>query len=287
MKRFIVLVASLWAFDAVAQDKAADKKAAEEAAAEEAKIIDLPEKEVKEQVDALVARAKSSGKEDFPALAKERKRRSMRQLGTLPHPYTLKVLKKQMTSKKLEGYVKQAAAEAMGDMKFAKDDVRKFLLGRISKEWKNKDALVGIANALGEIGIQSPKDRETSYEYFKHKEDDVYVSMISAYGATKDVQWLPKLYDIFSEYGKKSTAGVNVRVDTGAAGTKDQQAAASRGRGMLKKAKVNRRDGALHACKQAVFMITGQEFEYHDELYDWLKENGAKIGVKEFKTRKK
>ncbi len=250
---------------------------------EEEKQVEMPEADVKKEVDELVARALSGKDGDFPALAQERRRRAMRDVGRFPHTYTLKVLKDVVASK-AEPQVRRAAAEALGDMKFDRRAVATWLIARIPQFWKDEQVLIGIAIALGEL--REPIDREKMYEFFKHNNDPVYVSMIQAIGAMKDRPSLPRLYAIFAQYGGKSTAGVNVRVDTGAAGNTDQQAAEARGRGQLKKASVDRREGALHAVKQAVFQITGRQFEYHDEFYDWLKENSKDLGLGELELRK-
>jgi len=267
---------------AFAQDAAKDELSeAEKAAArraEEEKISDAPLEEIQDAIKRMQSRIKGSiAKADFPALEKERRIRQVRGLAIYPHPQTLKAVEKVFVSRH-DPSVRGAAAWTMGKMKFDRVKAAKRLCSRIKQEWKNDDVLIGIAAGLGEL--QQAPDRKLMYSYFNHPKDAVYVSMIDCLGAIGSKEDLPKLHSIFSQYAKKSVGGVAVRVDTGASGTKDQKNAEAKGRGMLKKAKVVRRQGALHATQQAVKKLTGQDFDYADELWDWMKEHEKELGVK-------
>lgn len=277
-----ILLAGLLVTPALAQDQGKTPPAKQDQ--DEAKITERPESEVLEEIDSVLGRISRKGGSDFPALEKERKRRAVRDLGLLPHPKTVDALKKILGNKKNEAFVRGAAAEAMGHMKFDRKNVAKYLTGQIKKEWKEEDILIGIANALG--GLGEIHDREEMYRYFNHASDKVYVSMIECLGALKDVQSLPKLGEIFATYGKVSTAGVNVRVDTGAAGTKDQREAERRGRSKMRKAKTNRRAGGVAAVTNAIEKITGEKFDYSDKFSEWLKENEKRLGLDK-KSRKR
>lgn len=256
--------------------KSLAEKTPEEIAAEE-KVCELPEAEIEEAITLALDRAGDAAAGEFPALAAERRKRAVLKLAEMPHPLTLEALKK-LVNGKFDSDVRATAAFAIGHMKFARKDAAKFLVKRIDKDWDDSEVLIGIARGLGEL--QLVPDREEMHRYFKHKDDAVYVSMIVCIGQIKDVGSLPKLEEIFAQFGKVSTTGVSVRVDTGAAGTKDQQAAEARGRSMLQKAKVDRRDGAIEAVTRAVKDITGVEFEFADKFHEWLVEHEKELKIK-------
>ena len=267
-----------------ADEAAKDGEAVEEN--EDEKIVDMPEEELKEELDRVIRRVEGPlDRADFPALEAERRKKAVRNLGALPHPLTYKALQKILTGRKNESDVRGTAAETMGFMKFCREDAGKYLVTRIDKEWKDPTVLIGIARGLGILGVVP--DRDKMYRYFKHNDDAVYVSMIECLGLTKDVQNLPKLAEIFAQFGRISTAGVSVRVDTGTAGPKDQQSAEARGRGMLKKARADRREGAQYAVTQAIYRITGEKFEFADKFQEWYAENAEKLGVDDPKAKKK
>ena len=270
--------------DQAKADEAAKAEAEAKRRAEEEKITEVPVKDIEEQIKRTRARIDNKVKSDLPALDRERKRRAVTDLARIPHPKTAEALKK-IVAGKYEEPVRAAAALTLGFMKFDRKNVAKFLVGRIDKDWKHPEVLIGVANGLG--NLQEAPDLDKMYRYFKHKDDPVYVSMIDCLGQIGKVEYLYKLEEIFSQYGKISTAGVNVRVDTGAAGTRDQQQAEARGRGGMKKARADRREGALVATQNAIERITGERFEYQDKFADWLRENLEELGLDRSKFKSK
>ncbi len=256
--------------------KSLAEKTPEERAAEE-RPCDLPLEEIKAAIELAQARAAGTLDGDFPALAAERRKRAVLKLAEMPHPVTLDALQKIVTSK-LDDDVRASAAFAIGRMKFAREAAAKFLVKRIEKDWDHSPVLIGIARGLGEL--QLVPDREEMHRYFRHKDDEVYVSMIVCLSQIKDVESLPRLHQIFSQFGKVSTHSVSVRVDTGTAGSGDQRAAEARGRAMQQKAKPERRKGAIEAVTRAVQDITGVHFEYADKFHEWLLENEKRLKIK-------
>jgi len=245
--------------------------------AEEEKLTDQPETEVVGAIELARARAAGAVEGEFPALAAERRKRAVLKLAELPHPKTLEALQK-LQSGPYDDDVRAAAAFALGHMKFAREAAAKFLVRRIDKDWDHPEVLIGIARGLGEL--QLVPDREEMHRFFKHPSDEVYVSMIVCLAQIKDVPSLPRLHQIFSQFGKISTQSVSVRVDTGTAGSGDQRAAESRGRSMQQKARPERRQGAIEAVTRAVKDITGIHFEFADKFHEWLKANEKQLKIK-------
>ncbi len=245
--------------------------------AEEEKLTELSEAEIVGAIELAKARAGGAVEGEFPALAAERRKRSVLKLAGMPHPKTLDALQK-LQSGPYDDDVRAAAAFSLGHMKFAREAAAKFLARRIDKDWDHPEVLVGIARGLGEL--QLVPDREEMHRYFKHPSDEVYVSMIVCLAQIKDVPSLPRLHQIFSQFGKLSTQSVSVRVDTGTAGSGDQRAAESRGRAMQQKARPERRKGAIEAVTRAVKDITGIHFEFADKFHEWLKANEKQLKIK-------
>jgi hypothetical protein len=245
--------------------------------AEEEKLTELAEPEIVGAIELARARAGGAPEGEFPALAAERRKRAVLRLAELPHPKTFEALQK-LQSGPYEDDVRAAAAFSIGHMKFAREAAAKFLVRRIDKDWDHPEVLVGIARGLGEL--QLVPDREEMHRFFRHPSDEVYVSMIVCLAQIKDVPSLPRLHQIFSQFGKMSTQSVSVRVDTGTAGSGDQRAAEARGRAMQQQARPERRKGAIEAVTRAVKDITGIHFEYADKFHEWLKANEKKLKIK-------
>jgi len=113
-------------------------------------------------------------------------------------------------------------------------------------------------------------------KFIDHNDDDVTIAMLQWCGKTQEWRSLRVILDWFNFYPDGySWAGGSVKVDTGAAGTKDAKAAKSKFNAKFGGRARKARPKAHAAMKQALKDITGRDFEKADDLKQWMKENKA------------
>ncbi len=127
----------------------------------------------------------------------------------------------------------------------------------------------------GSVGALGWKDAWKEWKgYIDHEHDDVASAAITAFGRLQEYRALPSLLEWFNIYPDGVTwEGGSVRVDTGAAGDKDEKAAQAAWKakygGRAKKA----RPAVVDALLRAVRDITGQEFTKPAQLKQWMDDN--------------
>lgn len=233
---------------------------------------------------ALEAYRRDAGGEDL-----EKRIRALRTLGRWRHKDVLKELKR-VLGKEPDLELKAVAAEGLGhQLCFAAEAGRAladFL--KAQEGWASQtdpqspeaqqrtayEARVLVA-CWGSVGALGWKDAWKEWkDYIDHEHDDVASAAITAFGRVKEYRALPSLLEWFNIYPDGvSWEGGSVRVDTGAAGDKDQKAAQAAWKakygGRAKKA----RPAVVDALLRAVREITGQEFTKPAQLKQWMDEN--------------
>lgn len=116
-----------------------------------------------------------------------------------------------------------------------------------------------------------------------HMHDDVAIAMFKYCGETKEWRALPQIMEWFNFYPDGvSWAGASATVDTGAAGTKDANAARSKVKSMMAGRRKKARPNAWLAMAGAVKAMTGEEMAKPADLKAWMEEKEdflAKQGV--------
>ncbi|MHC5011866.1 MAG: hypothetical protein ACYTG6_13130 [Planctomycetota bacterium] len=216
--------------------------------------------------------------------------RALRRLGQWRHKKVLKQLKR-IWEREDDLELLAAAAEGLGNQTpFAREAGRslvKYLEKR--EEWASIEdpteeeeldqrleakVLIAGIRAVGDLGY---KDGWKQMKVFiEHHHDFVAGEMMITCGKLKEYRALKVLLEWFNFYPDGySWAGGSVRVDTGAAGNADANAARAKWKarygGRARKARPN----AWEMLIQSLEMITGVKFEKPEELEAWMEENKA------------
>jgi hypothetical protein len=239
--------------------------------------------------DAQVATALASYKRDFALEDMDKRLRALRALGVWRHKDVLKELKRVLT-KEADLELKAAAAEGFKHQTSFTSEAGRALAEFLKQNqgWApvperpdpeqeelskyQARVLVACWKSVGVLGWKEPwKDWKG---YIDHHHDDVASAAIEAFGAMKEYRALPTLLEWFNIYPDGITwEGGSVRVDTGAAGTQDHDAARAAWQakfgGRAKKA----RPAVVDALLKAVKAITGQEFSKPAQLKQWMEDN--------------
>ena len=132
--------------------------------------------------------------------------------------------------------------------------------------------LVNGIKSIGKLGFKA--DWKKMRGFIDHNNDDVAIAMIDLCATQKEYRAMPIIYEWFGHYPDGvSWSGGSVKVDTGAAGNKDRNAAKAKFKakygGRAKKA----RPDAFAAMVSCVKVLTGQEIKKREELKAWMDEN--------------
>lgn len=144
---------------------------------------------------------------------------------------------------------------------------------RLQEDLEARVIVNGI-KAIGALGYDAKW--KLMKGFVDHNNDDVAIAVIELFALQKDYRALPIVYQWFEHYPDGvSWSGGSVRVDTGAAGNKDANAAKAKWKakygGRARKARPN----AFAAMVDYVKTVTGVEIKKRDELKDWMDENKA------------
>lgn len=246
-------------------------------------------KKVEPHTDAQVAPALAAYARDAAGEDLEKRIRALRTLGRWRHEDVLKELRR-VLAKEPDLELKAVAAEGLGHQlcfapvagralaDFLKANA-KWASGPDPQSPAEQQRMAYEARVLvacwGSVGALGWKDAWKEWkDYIDHEHDDVASAAITAFGRLKEYRALPSLLEWFNIYPDGvSWEGGSVRVDTGAAGDKDQKAAQAAWKakygGRAKKA----RPAVVDALLRAVREITGQEFTKPAQLKQWMDEN--------------
>ncbi len=215
--------------------------------------------------------------------------RGLRWFGMWRHKKVLKELKKIWLREK-DFELRAAAAEGLANqVPFANDAGKAIVKGLVSMEKlasrdepEGEEAMLQVLEAKALVaGIKALADLEYAKAwketkgFIEHPDDDVAGAMMTRAVASRSTAPSPS-----SSSGSTTTrtacswAGGSVRVDTGAAGNKDQRTRPRRsGRRSTAAAPKKARPAAWEKMIEALEMITGEKFEKSEELKEWMKEN--------------
>jgi hypothetical protein len=239
--------------------------------------------------DAQVAPALEAYRRDFAESDMDRRLKAVRALARWRHKEVLKELKR-VLAKEADLELKAAAAEGFQHQTSFGNDPAKPLAEHLKqwKDWASQEesndpaveertkyearVLAAIWVSVGALGWKEPwKDWKG---YIDHPHDDVAAAAITAFGRMKEYRALAPLLEWFNIYPDGITwEGGSVRVDTGAAGDKDQKAAEAAWKAKYGGRKKKARPGVVDALLKAVKDITGQEFTKPAELKQWMEDN--------------
>jgi hypothetical protein len=247
----------------------------------------------KPHADEDVEKATERFEQDMKSDEAGTRLRILKWYGLYMHKDVLKRLKK-IWLKSSDVELQALAAEGLGNqLPFAKDASRALMQG-IEKyeDYATRDdpegddelqqaleakALASALRGLGKLGVKPDKKGwKTIKGLIDHNHDDIAIAMLEWCGATKEWRALPVILSWFEFYPDGySWSGGSVKVDTGAAGNKDANAAKAKFNSKYGGRAKKSRPAAHAAMKQALLDITGLKFEEPKELKAWMKDNKA------------
>ncbi|MCK6481362.1 MAG: hypothetical protein HUU06_06910 [Planctomycetaceae bacterium] len=123
---------------------------------------------------------------------------------------------------------------------------------------------------------------EVFEEFLSDGNDDLVALVLGAFGAWKEWSVLPALADLYEIYPEKDSFETgSVSVDTGAAGSADQQAAKKRWMAKFGDPDRRRARPKVHvALLQALKDITGEEFKHPRDLREYMKKPEVKRRIR-------
>ena len=132
-----------------------------------------------------------------------------------------------------------------------------------------------LVNAIEGIGkLEYRGDWKKLKGFIDHNNDDVAIAIITYFGNTKEYRSLPVIYQWFEHYPDGlSWSGGTVRVDTGAAGNKDANAAKAKWKAKYGSRAKKARPNAFKAMLECVHKLTGEKMKKREELKLWMDEN--------------
>lgn len=126
--------------------------------------------------------------------------------------------------------------------------------------------------AVGSLGYREGWD--DLKDFIDHNHDDVAAAMMKICGEMKEYRALPIILEWFNYYPDGySWTGGSVKVDTGAAGTKDQRAAKAKWKAKYGRRKKKARPMVWETMVEVVEQLTGEKMSKPEELKDWMDEN--------------
>lgn len=142
--------------------------------------------------------------------------------------------------------------------------------------------LAEAVRVLDAIGHRDRDSVEVLQEFLSDGNDDLVVCVISMFAKWKQWSVLPDFLDLFEMYPSEDKVNVgSTSVDTGSAGSGDQQAA--KRSWMSKYGDPDRRRArptVVRAFKQAIFDITGEKFETPPDFREYLHRPEVKRKVR-------
>jgi hypothetical protein len=209
--------------------------------------------------------------------------------GKWRHKEVLKVLTRTF-QREADLELKAAAAEGLGHQTpFARDAGRTLIQALDGwKSWasrdepmkdderiRNEDEARVLTRAIESVGKLGYKDGwKTLKPYIDHPHDFVAGATMTACGRLKEYRALAPILEWFNFYPDGySWAGGSVRVDTGAPGNVDANAARSLWRARYGNRAKKARPNTMETMIEALKMITGVEFEKPEQLRAWMDEN--------------
>ncbi len=185
--------------------------------------------------------------------------------------------------------LKAGAAEGLGNQLSEPSSATKTLLQGLKnfKNFGNKEpntpeeaaredleaaVLVCGIQAVGNLSFKKSWDELKGF--IDHNHDDVAIATIRLCGEHKEYRSLKIILEWFHFYPDGlSWSGGSVKVDTGAAGNKDANAAKAKWKAKYGGRAKKGRPKAFEAMMKTVKQITGTEMKKADELKAWMKEN--------------
>ena len=229
------------------------------------------------------AEALAEFKSAFKGKDVEAKQNAIYDLHDVPHPLVLKELAKLLRNK--DPRIRNVAALAVGGHGYDVAAAGKILMRAFKKDYKTEEVLGSILLAMSEVGFLGYwPDLQKG---LKDERNAVVIWSLGTLGENKDYRAIPVLLEMFHvAMPKKVTWKTGeVKVDTGAAGTADADAAkaafnAKYGAGGSKaKAKARRQARAFDSrnfdthLRKTVKAITGEDFDNDLDFEDWYVEN--------------
>ena len=241
--------------------------------------------------DEDVEKATERFEQDFKNDDMDKRLRILKWYGMYMHKDVLKRLKKIWLRQK-DVELQGLAAEGLGNqLPYAKDASRALLdgIGKYEKyacraepegdeEIQQELEARALANALIGLGKLDVKPDKKGWKLIRglidHNHDEVAIAMLNWCGKTKEWRSLKIILSWFEFYPDGySWSGGSVKVDTGAAGNKDANAAKAKFNAKYGGRAKKSRPAAHAAMKKALQDITGRKFETSEELKAWMKEN--------------
>jgi len=132
-----------------------------------------------------------------------------------------------------------------------------------------------LVNAIEGIGkLEYRGDWKKLKGFIDHNSDDVAIAIIEYFGKMKQYKALPVIYLWFEHYPDGlSWSGGSVKVDTGAAGNKDSNAAKAKWKAKYGSRARKARPNAFRAMLECVHQLTGEKMKKREELKFWMEEN--------------
>ena len=218
----------------------------------------------------------------------DRRMQALRYFGSWRHKSVLKELKKLWRrEKQLE--LLAIAAEGLGNQTPYAREAGKALVKELEdrKDWASREdpedeeelqqklearVLVAGIRAVGELGYVEGWD--DLKDFIDHNHDDVAAEMMLVCGRLKEYRALPIILEWFNYYPDGySWSGGSVRVDTGAAGNKDQRAAKAKWKAKYGGRKKKARPLVWETMVEVVEMLTGEKMSKPEELKQWMEDN--------------
>ncbi len=238
--------------------------------------------------DKIVKAALARFKKDYADEDMDKRLQILKWLGMHRHKKVASQLRKiWLNEPNVE--LKAGAAEGLGNQISEPSSATKTLLQGLKnfKNFGNKEpntpdeaARQDLEAAVLVCGVQAvaklsfAKSWDELKEFINHNHDDVAIATIRLCGEHKEYRSLKIILEWFHFYPDGlSWSGGSVKVDTGAAGNKDANAAKAKWKGKYGGRAKKGRPKAFEAMMKSVKEITGQEMNKADELKDWMKEN--------------
>jgi hypothetical protein len=208
-------------------------------------------------------------------------------LHDVPHPLVLKRLEKAMRER--DPRVRNVIALAIGGQHHDVDGAGKILMKAYKKEYKNTEVLSSVLESLAELKYLGywPEVEPA----LKDERNSIVIRVLDLLGENQDWRALPLLLEMYKVAMPKRVSWSTgaVKVDTGAAGDADAQAAKAEfnkrygSGGSKEKSKAARKARAFDErnfdsqLRATVKQITGESFDNAFDFEDWYVENYIKI----------
>lgn len=208
----------------------------------------------------------------LPAIEEFEKKKEIQRLARYDHRLIVKQLTKLLRDKNYAYRIE--AATGLRRLKSDPDEATRGLSRVLDPSESNGAFLAAVIRALGTFKHRPSLDK--IIRCLDHKSDAVFMASVWAQGEIGSLKAIKFLQVAFETNFLPPGKGVNVRVDTGAAGNADRAAAAAKGKSRQKKRRPNR-DKVLEELRLALKKLTGEDFEKPEELKPWIEANKKRI----------